>query len=809
MASRARSTVRWLAGVSALAVLGAAPALAQEAPIVQPGAPGQASRTLSPEEAARISNNRYSADDVRFMQEMILHHAQAIEMTTLVSGRTNNPAVVELAGRIDASQADEIAFMRGWLVERGEAAPDPADPHAMHRLGHHDHASMAGMASPEQLAQLAASSGTAFDRLFFQLMIRHHEGAVQMVDRLLGRPGSAYDPALYQFVTDIKNEQQAEIRRMSVEARNLAEDPRTTLAGGFRDAGQAIANMRLVASLPKPPGFFDPANPAGMPLPVPGTENDGDPDGDGIEGRFGQRGPFLSFANTDMAFAGDLMAVGSYHGFQLYRLGAAEPQLISAVVCPGGQGDVSIVDDLLIMSVESTSARTDCGRQGVDTGPSPDRFRGIRIFDISNPAQPVQVGQVQTCRGSHTHSVVSSDARSIIVYNSGTASVRAEEELAGCVSGDLGDTRTALFSIDVIEIPVADPSRARIIDSPRVFADDATGRIAGLWLGGDHGEGTQTTSQTNQCHDITVFPTRNLAAGACSGNGIILDISDPRRPRRIDAVTDPGFAYWHSATFNNDGTTVLFTDEWGGGGRPRCRVQDPMTWGANAFYDIEDGRLVQRGYFKLPAAQGEFENCVAHNGSIVPVPGRDIFIQAWYQGGLSLIDFTDPSNPFEIGYFDRGPMHDRMFMFGGFWSAYWYNGRIYGTEIARGLDVLELIPSEHLTEAEIAAARLADQGEVFNPQQQFPVSWPEHPTVAQAYVDQLARSGGLPDATVAELTGLLAQAAGRIDGGGRDAALAAGLSAQAGRLPSAGDARTVERLNALRQVLRGISGRLG
>ena len=251
MIVKAGFALQLLAGASVVALLAATPAAAQDAPIVQPGAPGQATRTLSPEEAARISNNRYSADDVRFMQEMILHHAQAVEMAALVEARTNNPAVVELAGRINASQADEMAFMRGWLTERGEQAPDPADPHAMHSLGHHDHSSMVGMASSEQMAELAAASGAAFDRQFLQLMIRHHEGAVEMVDHLLGRPGSAYDPVLYQFVTDVKNEQQAEIRRMGAELRGLAEDPRTTLTGGFRDAGQAIDGMRLVASLPK------------------------------------------------------------------------------------------------------------------------------------------------------------------------------------------------------------------------------------------------------------------------------------------------------------------------------------------------------------------------------------------------------------------------------------------------------------------------------------------------------------------------------------------------------------------------------
>ena len=304
-----------------------------------------------------------------------------------------------------------------------------------------------------------------------------------------------------------------------------------------------------------------------------------------------------------------------------------------------------------------------------------------------------------------------------------------------------GDPRTNYFRIDVIEIPVADPSRARIIDSPAVFADPRTGSLAGLWRGGTHGEGTQETSRTDQCHDITTFPARSLAAGACSGNGIIFDIADPRKPRRIDAVMDPGFAYWHSATFNNDGTKVLFTDEWGGGGRPRCRAQDPRTWGANAIYDIVGGKLRFRSHYKLPSAQTDNENCVAHNGSIVPVPGRDIFVQAWYQGGISVLDFTDSANPHEIAYFDRGPISDKRLASGGFWSAYYYGGRIYGTEIARGLDVFALTPSQHLTANEIAAAALADYGGRFNPQQQLPVSWPAHPVVALAYLDQLQRQG--------------------------------------------------------------------
>ena len=304
-------------------------------------------------------------------------------------------------------------------------------------------------------------------------------------------------------------------------------------------------------------------------------------------------------------------------------------------------------------------------------------------------------------------------------------------------------------------------------------------------MGGSHGEGTQVTSETDQCHDITVFPTRKLAAGACSGNGIIFDISDPLKPKRLDVVTDKGFAYWHSATFNNDGTKVIFTDEWGGGSRPRCRSYDPRNWGADAIYDIVDNKLIYRGTYKLPAPQTETENCVAHNGSIVPVPGRDIFVQAWYQGGLSVIDFTDSANPTEIAFFDRGPISDKAEVLGGYWSTYWYNGRVYGTEIARGLDVFELLPSQYLTANEIAAAKLASHGGAFNPQQQYPVSWPDSPTVARAYIDQLQREGRFTAAQVATLSAMLDKAQARLDAGQKDAKVAAELRTHVGHLKGA------------------------
>jgi uncharacterized protein (DUF305 family) len=797
--------------------LGGVGASAQQAPIIQPGAPGQPPQALTPQQAIQIADTRFSPDDVRFMQDMILHHHQAVEMAALVKERTNRQALVDAARRIDASQADEIAFMGKWLRDRGQPAPDPMAMHAMHAMpamapmsGMTANVAAMGMATPEQMAAMAAAKGPAFDRLFLERMITHHQGAVTMAEGLLKRGGSAADPVLFEFVNDVINEQKAEIRRMTALLVGLVDDPRSSLKPGFTDAGQAISNMRLVASLPKPTGFFDPKNPAGLPLPKPvdpkKSKAEKKPGGEDDE-----RFPLLSFANTDMAFSGDLLAVGNYHGFNLYRLaGDGVPQLISSVICPGGQGDLSIVGNLIIMSVEQNRGRVDCGRQGISQDISSERFRGIRIFDIADRTRPVQVGQVQTCRGSHTHSVVSGPGNDgkIIVYVSGTSQVRKGEELAGCVA-EAGDPGTALFRIDVVEIPIANPALARIVDRPAVFADPKTGSLAGLWRGGAHGEGTQETNRTDQCHDITVFPSRSLAAGACSGNGIIFDIADPRKPRRIDVVADPTFSYWHSATFNNDGTKVLFTDEWGGGGRPRCRVQDPRDWGADAIYDIVGGKLQFRTHEKLPAVQSEQENCVAHNGSIVPVPGRDIFVQAWYQGGISVMDFTDSAHPTEIAYFDRGPIGADQLVLGGYWSAYWYHGRIYGTEIARGLDVFALTPSAQMTENEIAAASLADQGKTFNPQQQFPVSWPDHPVVALAYLDQLSRSGATMPGE-AGLRGALAAARSEIDARHRNPALAAQIDglAKGVKAPAGADAATNGREDALRKTLSGIVAQL-
>jgi len=737
------------AGLAALLLSASGVAYAQSAPIVKPGAPGQASKTLSAAEATKLAQASYLPADVAFMQAMIVHHQQAVDMAKLVKDRTNTEELKTIAGRIESSQADEIAFMQTWLKERGEAAEDPM----MKGHAEHMHHMMKGMASPEDLKALAAAKGTDFDRQFLTLMIAHHDGAVDMVKKLLDVEGTAADPVLFQFVGDVESEQKTEIGRMDKVLAKLSADPRSGLAAGFDNAGEAIMGLTKLATLKKPAGFFNPANPADLrplaapkkgeekkaetkpteaapaatPAPADGAAAAATPareEEDSLT-EYAERSPLLDFANTDMAFFGDVMAAGSYHGFNIYKLGAdGIPTLKSSVVCPGGQGDVSVVGNILVMSVEQTRGRVDCGLEGAPGKVNEDRFRGLRVFDISDLAAPRQVGAVQTCRGSHTHSVVSADDKRLIVYNSGTANIRDEKELAGCIGEIPGDTRTALFSIDVIEIPLADPSKSRIVKSPRVFADETTGEIAGLWTGGDHGDGTQDTAPTDQCHDITVFPSLKLAAGACSGNGILFDIADPLNPKRIDVVTDTGFAYWHSATFNNDGTKVIFTDEWGGGGRPRCKASDPKTWGANAIYDIKDGKLVFRAHYKMPAPQSDKENCVAHNGSIIPVPGRDLFAQAWYQGGLSVMDFTDSANPKEIAYFDRGPIDAKQMVLGGYWSVYWYKGHIYGTEITRGIDVFALEAGDELTEAEIAAAKAAKyQDDRFNPQTQTRVTW--------------------------------------------------------------------------------------
>ncbi len=549
-------------------------------------------------------------------------------------------------------------------------------------------------------------------------------------------------------------------------------DPRYKLAPGLYDAGEAAMGMKHLLLLKKPDAFQLGAS---------------DPDDPKVQKTIGQLGiggnakmpkeiqlviAQLAFANSDLAFQGNHLFQGNFYGVSIYDISnPASASVLTSLVCPGGQGDVSVYKNLLFMSVEMPNGRLDCGAQGFPPAPpltpeeekekkrrlpaaQKDRFRGVRIFDISDIKNPKQLAAVQTCRGSHTHTLVvdPSDKDNVYIYVSGTSFVRQAEELPGC-SGEKPDKDpdTALFRIEVIQVPVAAPQNAKVVSSPRVFIDARTGALNGLTNGGTHGKkGPEKPSDTDQCHDITVYSAIGMAAGACSGNGILLDVKDPVHPKRVDAVNDPNYSYWHSASFSNDGSKVVFTDEWGGGLGARCRPNDPNKWGADAIFNVKDGKMTFANYYKLPAAQGDSENCVAHNGSLVPVPGRDIEVQAWYQGGVSVMDFTDPEHPFEIAYFDRGPIDPKMLVLGGEWSAYWYNGYIYGSEIARGLDVFELTESKFLTQNEIDAAKSVRVTEL-NVQNQQKIDWPANLTVAKAYVDQLSRSQALPANQIASL----------------------------------------------------------
>jgi hypothetical protein len=614
--------------------------------------------------------------------------------------------------------------------------------------------------------------------------------------------------------------------------RASSADPRVGLKAGLYDAGEAAFGLVKIASIPKPPGFapgsFVPnINPPQPPEPPePGKP---------------AKPPAVQYGstNSDLAFSGNHIFVGNYNGINFYDIdNPGQAKLTASLMCPGGQGDVSVYGHLLFMSAEALNGRVDCGTQGVPLPagyvqppppplepaapgveperkphplppPSPDRFRGVRIFDISNISNPRQVAAVQSCRGSHTHTLVidPNDKENVYIYISGTGGVRQPEELKGCSAGDdpAANPNTSLFSIDIIQVPLAHPELAKIISSPRIFSDAKTGAINGLWKRGNHGKGTQTTAGTDKCHDITVYSAIGLAAGACSGNGILLDIHDPRNPVRIDAVSDPNYAFWHSATFNNAGTKVLFTDEWGGGAQPRCRATDPMSWGADAIFELSNGKLKLASYYKMPAAQTELENCVAHNGSLIPIPGRDIFVQAWYQGGVSVVDFTDAAHPFEIAYFDRGPLDPTKRSMGGFWSVYWYNGYIYGSEIARGVDVFKLAPTKFLTQNEIDAANQVHYDEL-NVQNQPKITWPANFVVARAYVDQLQRSGALTPERIAAVSAAIAAA----DGSGRKGgdgltAMAASLEKDAAAAKAPADA---ERMRGLASILkeRGSSG---
>lgn len=543
-------------------------------------------------------------------------------------------------------------------------------------------------------------------------------------------------------------------------------DPRTTLKSGVYDAGEASFGIKHISLLKKPAAFDIGVDP-NSPMVAKALKALGVPADAPIPPAMKMSFAPLAFANSDLAFQGNRLFLGNFYGFNIYDISnPASTKLLTSVVCPGGQGDLSVHKNLLFMSVEMPNGRLDCSTEGFEPNPpdkenqlpaaSKDRFRGVRIFDISDISNPKQVAAVQSCRGSHTHTLVPdpNDPNNVYIYISGTSFVRQGEELEGCSDGSPDkNPNTALFRIDIIKVPLAAPQEAKIIATPRIFGDE-TGKLNALNDGGSHDnmgkDGKIRVEDTDQCHDITVYSELGLAAGACAGNGILLDIKNPANPKRIDAVNDKNYAYWHSASFSNDGKKVVFTDEWGGGMGARCRENDPNIWGANAIFGLENKKLTFGNYYKLPAVQGDTENCVAHNGSLVPVPGRDLKIQSWYQGGISLMDFTDPANPFEVAYFDRGALDPKTLILGGSWSAYWYNGSIYSSEIARGLDVFELTPTKFMTQNEIDAAKTVQVAQL-NVQSQQKIEWTRKLVVAKAYIDQLERSKTLPDARIATM----------------------------------------------------------
>ncbi len=592
-----------------------------------------------------------------------------------------------------------------------------------------------------------------------------------------------------------------------------ASDPRAKLKPGLYDAGEAAFGLKHVMLMKKPSAFQLGSDDPNSPQVKKTLASIGVADVTMIPEPARLIFAQLAFANTDFAFQGNRLFQGNFYGFNIYDIAdPAKASLLTSVVCPGGQGDVSVYKNLLFMSVEMPNGHVGCSTDGFPPPAAPaqgeqpkpdvqkDRFRGVRIFDISDIKAPKQVGLVQTCRGSHTHTLVEdpNDKNNVYVYVSGTSFVRSGEELDGC-SGEMPakDPDTALFRIDVIKVPLAAPQDAKIVSSPRVFMDSRTGVINGLNNGGSHERSNPI--DTDQCHDITVYSEIGLAAGACSGNGILLDIKDPANPKRIDAVNDKNYAYWHSATFSNDGKKVVFTDEWGGGMGARCRENDPNVWGANAIFNIKDGKLSFASYYKMPAAQTESENCVAHNGSLIPIPGRDLKVQAWYQGGISVMDFTDGTKPFEVAYFDRGPIFEKTLILGGDWSAYWYNGYIYGSEIARGLDILELSPTKFLSQNEIDLARSIKVAEL-NVQDQKRIVYPKNLLEAKVYIDQLERSQAMTAKQAGELRKAIEKAeSSKLSA--KDAAKLKTMAAAAEKTPAKTDADSY-RVKALSEILK-------
>jgi len=580
-----------------------------------------------------------------------------------------------------------------------------------------------------------------------------------------------------------------------------ADDPRNGLRAGLMDAGTALKGLRLVSTTPKA-AVFDTA-----------------------------RG--LTFVNSDLAFRGNLVYQGNFAGFSIWDVSnPARPTLVSAVQCITSQGDPTIYGNLLFVSAEGGGNRNDCAKGGVQD-PS-EHMAGVRIYDVSNPRAPRLVKNVQTCKGSHTHTLIPSRTNRGVVYLYVSGSQGARAEMAGCKNGtDPADETNSLYRLDVIRVPLADPMKAEVVTGARIFTGlgaaprrqggAQAARRAAAETPVDTSAAARAAAVNNaaaaapmgprNCHDVTAYPAVNLLAGACGSYGLLVDISNPEKPVRLDAAADTNFSLWHTAVFSNDGKRVVFTDEWGGGTSPNCQAMHALEMGGNTTLVITPNRkFKQHAYFKIPTAQTAQENCVSHNGGLIPVPGRDIMVQGWYQGGVNVIDFTDPDRPFEIGFFDRGPVDappatgDSAAIsrargtIAGSWGAYYHNGYIYSSEMARGLDILELLPSDQLSANELEAAKLV-RFDQYNPQSQPRIVWPAAFPVVRSYLDQLVRNEGL-SAMRTTAIGRALDAAERQSGAARRTALNT-LAAQVTR--DANGARDAARVRAMATAIRDLA----
>ncbi|MBL0940374.1 MAG: hypothetical protein IBJ03_15875 [Gemmatimonadaceae bacterium] len=527
---------------------------------------------------------------------------------------------------------------------------------------------------------------------------------------------------------------------MSAQTFPSSKDPRSTLKPGRFDAEIAISNMRHVSFSPKP-AAFDTA-----------------------------RG--LTFINSDLAFGTHYVYQANFAGFTIWDIkDPAKPVVMAAVRCTTSQGDPTIYGHLLFLSAEGAGNRKDCGDGGVKD--PKDHMAGIRIFDVSNPREPKLVKNVETCKGSHTHTLVPSptDKNIIYLYVSGQQGARSEASMPGCKNGnDPKDPTNSLYQLDIVKVYLNAPEKSVVIPGARIFNDlGGAGECARYCLPPNPNRGTRPQPAENMpegprnCHDVTAYPEMNMLLASCSTHSILVDIKNPEKPFRINAMMDTNnFQGRHTAAFSNDAKKLIQTEEWGGGTGPMCQASSMQQLGGNTIISLDaQKRQTQRAYFKLPSAQAAEENCVAHNGGIIPVPGRDLYVQGWYQGGVNIMDFTDADNAFEIGYFDRGSINPPRPVdvpaaaaaaaagvrgggntIGGSWGAYYWNGLIFSSELDRGMDILELTPSPQLSANEIAAAKLV-RYEQFNPQSQPKYVWPAAFVVVRSYLDQLVRNQGL------------------------------------------------------------------